>query len=269
MNDINFRDLQRGLRELGLGPDSRAIAHVSLSAFGHVRGGAEAMTGALTATCGLVMMPAFTYQCLVTPLVGPADNGLTYGDHQAENAEAELYHPALPAHADMGLTAETLRHLPGARRSAHPVLSFTAIGLGAEQVLAAQTLAEPLGPITRLADEGGEVLLLGVDHTKNAAIHCAERRAGRKQFLRWALTPEGVRECLAWPGCAEGFNAVASHVQAVTRTARVGGALLQRLPLAELLSRAEALVRREPTALLCERLDCERCQAVRRSQVAA
>ncbi|MBL8057181.1 MAG: AAC(3) family N-acetyltransferase [Anaerolineales bacterium] len=264
MPDITYRDLQRGLHELGLGPASRFVAHASLSAFGHVRGGAAALAAALTAVGDLVMMPAFTYQCQVTPLVGPADNGLAYGDHFAENAEAELFQPDLPAHADMGVTAETLRHLPGARRSSHPLLSFTAVGSRAEAALAAQTLAEPFGPLGWLAAAGGDVLLLGVDHTRNAALHYAEYRAGRKQFVRWALTPDGVRACPGWPGCAEGFNAIAAHVPALTRTTRVGGALLQRLPLAGLLTAAEALLRRDPLALLCGRPDCARCEAVRR-----
>jgi aminoglycoside 3-N-acetyltransferase len=263
MTDITFRDLQKGLRELGLTQQSRVIAHVSLSAFGHVRGGAEAMAGALTAACGLVMVPTFTYQCMIQPMVGPENNAMTYGDHHADNAEAEMFTDDVPAHADMGVTAETLRCLPNARRSSHPVLSFAAVGHGAEAFLAAQTLAHPLGPLARLASEGGDVLLLGVDHTRNTAIHYAEQRAGRKQFIRWALAPQGVVECAAWPGCSEGFNTIAPHVAPFTRTARVGAAALQRLPLAELLQTAETLIRRDPVALLCANPKCERCSAVR------
>ncbi|MBP7690748.1 MAG: AAC(3) family N-acetyltransferase [Anaerolineales bacterium] len=263
MKDITFRDLQRGLREVGLTPDSRVVVHASLSAFGHVRGGAEVLAGALTAGAGLVLMPAFTGQCQITPRVGPPANGLQYGDHQAQNAEAELFHPDLPAHADMGVTAETLRCLPEARRSSHPLLSFTAVGAGAERLLAAQTLADPWAPLDRLAAEGGDVLLLGVDHTRNAAIHLAEQRAGRKSFVRWALTAAGVRECAGWPGCSDGFNALLPHVTAFTRAARVGGGLIQRLPLADLLTTVEALLQRDPAALLCAAPACARCQSVR------
>lgn len=269
MTDIAFRDIQKGLRELGLSPQNRVMAHVSLSAFGHVRGGAEAMVGALTAACGLVMVPTFTYQCLIQPLVGPENNAMTYGDHHADNAEAEMFNTDLPAHADMGITAETLRHLPDARRSTHPILSFAAVGASAEAFLAAQTLAQPLGLIARLAAEGGDVLLIGVDHTRNTAIHFAEQRAGRKQFVRWALTLNGIVECPVWPGCSEGFNALAPHVAAFTRTTRVGNALLQRLPLAELLRAAEALIHADPLALLCANPGCERCNAVRAARQVA
>lgn len=269
MTDITFRELQKGFRELGLDAHSRVIAHVSLSAFGHVRGGAEAMVGALTATCGLVLMPAFTPQCQISPLVGPENNGMVYGDRHDENAEAEMFTPDLPAHADMGVTAETLRHHAAAVRSSHPLLSFTAVGRGAQEVLAAQTLTQPLGPVTCLEAEGGDVLLLGVGHTRSFALHCAEARAGRRQFVRWALTPQGIWECPAMPGCPDGFDAVIPHITAFTRTAHVGDAVLQRLPLGDLLKRAEALLRADPLALLCAREDCERCNAVRRSQVAA
>jgi aminoglycoside 3-N-acetyltransferase len=265
MNDITFRDLQKGFRELGLNASSRVIAHTSLSAFGHVRGGAEAMVGALTSVCGLVAVPTFTYQCLISPLVGPENNGMTYRDRQADNEYAEMFQPDVPAHADMGLTAETLRHLPGAVRSSHPLLSFAAVGLGAEAVTSAQTLGEPLGPIGRLAAEGGDVLLLGVDHTKNTSIHYAERRAGRRQFTRWALTPVGVVQCPNWPGCSAGFNAVTPHVAGFTRTARIGAATVQRLPLGQLLQTVELLIRNDPLALLCDNLECERCNAVRAS----
>src|ERR1041384_6491415 len=147
MPDVSFRDIQKGLRELGLTNTSRVLAHASLSAFGPVRGGAETVVGALTSLCPLVMMPAFTYQCMARPLVGPPDNATTYGDHQEENANAEIFRPDLPIHPNIGIVAETLRQMRGALRSAHPLLSFVAVGDGAEGTLLTQSLEEPLGPM--------------------------------------------------------------------------------------------------------------------------
>jgi aminoglycoside 3-N-acetyltransferase len=129
--------------------------------------------------------------------------------------------------------------------------------------MSAQSLAEPLGPIAHLAEHGGDVLLLGVNHAVNTSIHYAEYRARRRQFVRWALTPKGVVECLAWPGCSDGFQAIAPHVAAFTRETRIGPARVQRIPLRDLLRVAEALIRADATALLCSRPDCERCNAVR------
>jgi len=266
MPDVSFRDVQKGLRELGLTDTSRVMAHASLSAFGPVRGGAETVVGALTALCPLVVMPAFTYQCMVWPLVGPPDNAATYGDHAEENANAEIFRMDLPVHPSIGIVAETLRQMRGALRSTHPIQSFVAVGAEAEAVLAGQSLTEPLAPIAYLEKNGGDVLLLGVNHTANTSIHLAEQRAGRKKFIRWALTRQSIVECLALPGCSEGFEAIAAHVQApMARSTHIGAAHVQRLPLVDLLRTAEELIRSDPAALLCNRPDCERCNAVRAS----
>ena len=130
MADITFHAIQKGLREIGLTHKSRVIVHASLSAFGRVRGGAETVVGARTSICGLVVMPPFTYQCMVWPLAGPPNNAVTYGDHEDDNAYAEIFRPDLPAHPSLGLVAETMRSLPGAVRSADPRMSFAAWGAG-------------------------------------------------------------------------------------------------------------------------------------------
>jgi len=261
---LSFREIQRGLRDLGLTRESRVLALVSLSALGVVRGGAEAVVGALMAQCGLVLSPAFTYQCQVFPQVGPPDNGLVYGDHMDENANAEIFRADLPVHRDLGPVAELLRTRPQAARSAHPLLSFSAVGEGADRVLQAQSLAEPFGPIARLAEDGGEVLLLGLTHTADVAIHYAEHRAGRlKQFIRWALTPEGVVECAGWPGCSAGFDAVAARLGPATQTTQIGEARAQRVQLRDLLQAVADMIRADPLALLCDDPACPRCSAVR------
>jgi aminoglycoside 3-N-acetyltransferase len=263
--ELTFRDLQKGLRDLGLTRDSRVLVFASLPALGPVRGGAEAVAGALAALCQLVVMPAFTPQCQVWPLVGPDNNGADYAGHQAENAAAEFFWPSTPVQHDLGAVAEALRHVPGALRSTHPLYSFAAVGQGAELAIAAQSLAEPLGPIAHLAEDGhsADVVLLGVDQTANAALHYAEARAGRKQFVRWALTPQGVVECPACPGCPDGFRAIIPYARPLARQGHLGGARAERIPLAALVRVAADLIRREPTALLCTRPSCERCGAVR------
>jgi aminoglycoside 3-N-acetyltransferase len=269
MSILSFREIQRGLRDLGLTRESRVLALVSLPALGEVRGGAEAVAGALVTQCGLVVSPAFTYQCQVFPQVGPPDNGLVYGDHMDENADAEIFRPDFPVHPDLGAVAEVLRARPDAARSAHPLLSFTAVGEGAEQVLKAQSLAEPFGPMARLAEDGGEVLLLGTTHAANVAIHYAEYRAGRKQFIRWALTAAGVVECVGWPGCSAGFNAVSSRLRTVTQIKQIGPTCAQRVPLQDLLRAVDDMLHADPLALLCQDPACPRCGAVRATVRAA
>jgi hypothetical protein len=95
------------------------------------------------------------------------------------------------------------------------------------------------------------------------SLHYAEARAGRKQFIRWALTRHGAVECPACPGCPDGFNAITPHVRGLAQVAQMGTARAERLPLGALVETARALIRREPEALLCGRQGCKRCGAAR------
>jgi hypothetical protein len=126
-------------------------------------------------------------------------------------------------------------------------------------------LDDPLAPIAALTEAGGWALLLGVDHTVNTSIHYGEQRAGRRQFIRWALTYQGVIECPRWPGCSGGFNEIAPHLEWITQKIQVGNALVQAIPLQPMIEIVQEILRENPMALLCDRPDCERCNAVRAS----
>ena len=258
---VSFRDIFTGLKKLEIDPDRPVIVHASLSAFGEVRGAAEGLLGALLAAFHPVMMPTFTYSTMLTPEDGPQNNGIHYGSGRDLNRMAEIYRPDLPADSLMGVTAEALRCHPNASRSMHPILSFA--GVQVESLLARQTMDEPLGPIAALQEREGWVLLLGTDLTCNTSLHYAEKLAGRRQFLRWALTSEGVRECPGYPGCSDGFEQASPHLERITRRVEIGPAAVRALPLSEMTAIVTNLIQEDPLALLCNREDCERCQTVR------
>lgn len=258
---VTYRDLVAGFRRLGLRDNSRVIAHASLSAFGEVVGGADTMVGALVGTFETVLMPAFTMQTMVTPALGPSDNALVYGGDSEKNKLAEFFRLALPVDRSVGVVAEALRLHPEASRSNHPILSFS--GVNAQSLLEAQTLEDPLALIGALAEADGDVLLLGVDQRANVSIHYAERLAGRSQFTRWALTPNGVVECPGFPGCSDGFNSLEERLSGIRRQVTIGAARVQALPLRDLLHLAMGWIREDPQALLCKRPNCSRCGVVR------
>lgn len=258
---LGFRDIAVGLKGLGLDPAKPVIVHASLSAFGEVRGGAETLLGALLSVQPAVMMPAFTYKTMLVPEDGPEDNAFSYGQGGDQNLMAEFYRPDMPADRTMGVLAETLRKQPQARRSLHPILSFT--GIQVDHELGAQTMEDPLAPIGVLAGRDGWVLLMGVNHTVNTSLHYAEKVAGRKQFIRWALTAGGVRECPGFSGCSDGFEKAGVLLQDLTRFARIGGAEIQALPLRAMVDRIVEIIHQDPNALLCDRQDCERCSTIR------
>lgn len=258
-----FRDFYSGLRKLEIDPFYPIIVHASLSAFGNVPGGAETVLGALLGAFHTVVMPAFTYKTMLIPETGPENNACSYGNGKDTNRMAEFFIPDMPVDPLIGVIAETLRTRAGAQRSTHPILSFT--GINANQILAAQTMEEPLAPIGALHAAQGWVLLLGVDHTVNTSIHYAERLVGRKQFIRWALTPKGIVECPGFPGCSSGFQTASTRLENVTRAVQIGPARVQAVPLENLVAIVQSWIEEDPQALLCERPDCERCGAVRQT----
>ncbi|HEY3475906.1 MAG TPA: hypothetical protein VGK56_14945, partial [Anaerolineales bacterium] len=97
----------------------------------------------------------------------------------------------------------------------------------------------------------------------NTSIHYAEKLAGRRQFIRWALADDRVVECPNYPGDSIGFDAIQPYLTADTRRVEIGEAFIHAIPLQRLFEVVQALIKKDPLALLCKRPDCERCNAVR------
>jgi aminoglycoside 3-N-acetyltransferase len=260
---LNFRDFITAFRKLNIDRAQPVIAHASLSAFGAVHGEMDTLLGALSSAFNTLIMPTFTYKTMIIPELGPPDNAITYGSGSETNRLADFFRPDMPADPSMGRLAEALRNHPKAARSMHPILSFA--GINAKSILDAQTIQEPLLPIQRLTDEKGWALLLGVDQTANTSIHFGEKLAGRKQFIRWALTPQGIISCPDFPGCSDGFEALSPQLDNSTRKVELGETIIQAIPLIYLVDTVCAMIKDNPTALLCAREACERCHAVRAS----
>jgi len=125
-------------------------------------------------------------------------------------------------------------------------------------------LDNPLAPVGKLAEQDGWVLLIGVDHTVNTSIHYGEKLAGRRQFVRWALTPDRIVECPGFPGCSRGFEAIRPSLEVITRRIESGSAVVQAIPLSRLFEIVVETIKKDPLALLCQQDDCERCNAVRK-----
>lgn len=262
MAEITARDIEIQLcDELGITQDTNLIAHVSLPALGAVDGEEKAVTAALLATAGTVVMPAFTYQTQLIPQVGPPDNAIIYGTGDQINQKAEIFRPDLPVHPDCGLVAETLRRNAKTLRSTHPILSFVAQGKHAREVLSSQTRQNPLAPIAWLEAHDGVVLLMGADQRANLSLHMAEQRAGRRTFTRWALTVNDIEELPNIPGCSDGFNAIWMDLMEMTNVTHIGMARCETIPLKPMLAYAEQRLRADPRFLLCDKPSCLSCRA--------
>jgi aminoglycoside 3-N-acetyltransferase len=253
-------ELLSAFQALGL-QQTPVIAHASLKRFGYIEGGAEAVLKAMLASFASLIMPTHTYKTKIIPDVGPPNNGIAYGSGADKNKMAEPFYLDMRADTMMGLLPETLRCHPLAVRTAHPILSFA--GVNADFILFTQTLYEPLAPIGALAEQDGWAVLINVDHTVNTSIHYAEKLAGRKQFVRWALGEDRAVECPNYPGDSMGFQAIEEHMRADTRRVEIDEAFIQAVPMKRLFVVVQNLIKKNPLALLCEQTDCERCTAVR------
>jgi aminoglycoside 3-N-acetyltransferase len=258
---LTYNDLILAFESLDSFNDRPVIAHASLGSFGAIQGGPDAIVTGLSYVTRSFIMPSHTYKTMLTPVSGPANNAINYIRGQQWNKLAEPFLPDMLSDSLMGVVPESMRKWPEARRSTHPILSF--VGFNAEKILATQTLEDPFAPIRALVEQDGWVFLLGVDHTANTSIHFGEKLAGRKQFMRWALTQSGVVACPGFPGCSAGFEVIEPEVRAFTKTVIVGSAVVRALPLRALMVRVIELIKKDRYALLCDRSDCERCAAVR------
>jgi aminoglycoside 3-N-acetyltransferase len=260
---ISYRDISAGLQNLGLNRSTPVLAHISLAKLGEVQGGLNTVMGALLATVDNVMMPAFTFSTMVIPESGPEDNLVDYGSGRETNLAAEIYSYALPADMADREASEALRTYPGVYRSNHPVFSFA--GLGLDVALINHPAEDPYAPISELRKLDGWVLLMGAEPSDNFSVHYAEKLAGRKQFTRWALNDHGICEILHYPGCSEGFNKLHYYMQEELHTVRVADSIWHAMKIETLLNVAVALINEDNFALLCNNLNCPRCNLVRSS----
>jgi aminoglycoside 3-N-acetyltransferase len=264
---ITYHDWISALRELKIASHLPVLVHAAHEMIYESRAGVQTVLTALMATFDDIMVPAFTHRTQVIPIEGPENNGMQYLDDSESNRQAEIFSLEMSADTELGKLPTLLQNHPDATRSTHPVLSF--VGIGVDSALNAQTIDEPLAPVRVIGDLNGWILLLGEDHRKNVAIHYAEYLVNRKQFIRWALTAEGVVECPNMPGCPNGFNGIASSVVGFCRQSNIGDYRLLAFPVGSLVQIACGILRLDPSRLLCADENCLCCNAVRKSIVAS
>ena len=254
---VTQKDIERGLRALGLDERSHVLAHSSLKAFGSVEGGPLAVVRALVETVSTVMMPAYTSERTAVWDAGGLFEGNAYRPEPPPDATPAPFRYDTPIDTDVGIIPETFRTAYPVRRSGHPLLSFVAYGKLADRLTGAGGDTDQVEPIRRLMEAGGELLLIGVTHSASTAVHLAELLAGRRLFIRHALTEAGTKAVISG-GCSDAFDELQPHVARLERGATVGGATLRRYRLRPYVEAARRLIEGDPCALLC---DCERCSA--------
>lgn len=178
---ITPASLSGELVRLGVRPGMLLNVHSAMSELGFVVGGAQTVVDGLLDALGpdgTLMMPSHSAQ-LSNPgnwQNPPAPEAWW----QTIRDEMPAYDPLRTPTRNMGAVAELFRTYPDALRSAHPQTSHAASGPLAAMVVAEHPLDCLFGeasPIGKLYALDGWVLLLGVGHGNNTALHLAEERA--------------------------------------------------------------------------------------------
>jgi aminoglycoside 3-N-acetyltransferase len=258
---VSYHDLIKTFRSFGFRRETPIITHIGRNLSLKVNGGISTFMGALLTTVDNILLPAFTYSTMVVPHQGPPDNAMEYGTHDAQNAHAAIFTHTLPSECGNQDAIDILKAFPAVYRSAHPIFSF--YGLGLDIALLNQTPQDPYFPIRKMRDLNGWVLLADAGQPHNFSIHFAEMLAGRKQFTRWALTMHGAAECPYFPGCPDGFHKLDFYLHDELRNVRVNELQLSAAPLQTMINTTIALIKEDPFALLCNKLDCAKCNLVR------
>ena len=249
--------ISAGLRAIGLG-DADLLVHSSYSSFGGVEGGPPAVVEALTEVASTVLFPAFTYETSTWDESGTVP-GNAYPPISSHGASV-IFTIETPVSDEIGVIPEVARQHPNARRSMHPAQSFVAIGPAAAVLVDDHEAMDPLAPIRRLYERGGQLLLLGVSHTSSTSVHLAELLEGRAPFLRHAMVPQGLSP-VHTSGCSNAFDSLQPLVEALERHVTIGACEARAYALVEYVDAARAMIAASPNALLCD--GCERCNARR------
>lgn len=248
---LSRAEIRGGVRGVGIETGDALVVHGSLSSFGRVEGGAGTVVEALldaVSDRGTVAMPSFTRY-------------------------DEPYDPE-ESPSTVGAITEAFRTRPDVVRSSHPTKSVAVRGPDADRYVSDHAPENSLGPespIHRVIADGASILLCGVDHTANSALHVAERLAGlpyRDQTAKTTRRTGGEIETVEVNRvhCSRGFEsagAVASRL-GLESVGTVGDATVRLVEGPELLSLVVSLLGEEPGFLLCDRPDCERCAYARR-----
>ena len=158
---ITKQDISAFLKDAKIQHNDKVTIHCSLRSIGKIENGAD---GLIDAFCeylneGLFIVPTHTWDkvCRKAP-----------------------YYDVRTTVPDIGTLAEVAAFRKDGIRSLHPTHSVTAFGNGAaEYVKGEEKCASPAPPgscISRLYEENGKVLLIGVGHERNTYLHSVDER---------------------------------------------------------------------------------------------
>ena len=264
--------LEETLRRLGVRQGGVLLVHASMSSLGYVVHGADAVFAALQRTVGpegTLLVPTFTGSFTDPSCwVDPALPAMMWN----EVREAmPTFDPASSLPRLMGDVSLRVLLDPRSQRSNHPLASFAALGPQAQELTEGHELRDPFGPaspISRARELGAQVLLLGVDQCKNAALmhaHCLTEVPAVMQRKGTFLALEGGERHWVTPRrfveCTAGYRRFEEELvnRGLVRVARVGDGTARLMDMRRVVDLFVHKVRLRPERVGCQRPTCRQC----------
>lgn len=151
---LTHNDLLAGFRQTSVKPGDTIIVHTSYKSLGGVEGGADTVIDVmreLVGEGGTVLFPAFNFQSWTET----------------------HYFDVLETPSKMGMITELARLRADAKRTPHPIYSFSVWGARADEFAAAED-AEAYGPRSAFAvfhKSNGTIVSIGLDFNNTFSMH--------------------------------------------------------------------------------------------------
>lgn len=243
---------------------------MSLRSFGGIEGGPEAVVEGCRRVGATLLSPAFSrtlFGVPPPPWDRPTRNGIDDYDALAREAVRDGWpglhrvyaRDCIEVDSWLGATAAYVARHPARVRGASPGGSWAAIGPLASTLVGDSVEPDDFGPLRRLVELDGVIVLMGVMLTSLTMLHLAEVEAGRKPFIFWTRGADGTVVRNRGGRCSSGFGRLHPQLQHLEQRLKVGQSQWLAYDAGAVLTAAAAAIRANPEITRC-RPDCIKCR---------
>jgi aminoglycoside 3-N-acetyltransferase len=143
-------------------------------------------------------------------------------------------------------------------RCALPAGTFSAVGPAATVVIEGETPDDVYGPLRKVVELRGSVLLMGVGLNRMTMLHLAELNAGRRPFVHWARGADGEAVRVLGGKCSLGFENLAETLAPCEVRITVGTSRWRLFDAATVVDAAANAIREHSRVTHCGRT-CIEC----------